>query len=111
VVVDDLALPLGRLRLRARGTDGGHNGLKSVEAAIGGLNYARLRLGIGHPSQTRSSDPDAAGSTDYVLSPFVLEELPSVRTVLKAGAEACRLWAAGPIETAMSAVNRDTAEG
>ena len=48
IIVDDLALPLGTLRLRARGSDGGHNGLKSIDAVLGNNNYARLRFGIGN---------------------------------------------------------------
>ena len=55
VVVDDVALPLGRYRLRARGSAGGHNGLKSVEQAIGSREYPRLRIGIHPPNRSASS--------------------------------------------------------
>ncbi len=48
VVLDDLALPLGKLRLRGKGSDGGHNGLKSIDQLTGGNDYARLRVGIGN---------------------------------------------------------------
>lgn len=63
VVVDDLALPLGTLRLRGSGSAGGHNGLKNIEALIGTQKYARLRFGIG-------SDYKRGSQIDYVLSRF-----------------------------------------
>ena len=65
VVVDEVALPLGSFRLRANGSAGGHNGLKSVEAAIGHNNYARLRIGIA-PSETEAVDD----LSNFVLSPM-----------------------------------------
>lgn len=66
VVSDDVALPLGVLRLRSKGSAGGHNGLKSIEAHLGTSFYSRLKLGVGSP----------AGEVlaDYVLGPFSLEE-------------------------------------
>ncbi|GAA0893403.1 aminoacyl-tRNA hydrolase [Fulvivirga kasyanovii] len=67
VVVDDIALPFGNLRLRAKGSSAGHNGLKNIEQVTGGANYARLKFGIGdnfHKGQ----------QVDYVLSPFTKEE-------------------------------------
>jgi PTH1 family peptidyl-tRNA hydrolase len=67
VVVDDLALPLGTLRLRKKGSDGGHNGLISINEEIGTTNFARLRIGIG--------DDFAKGrQVDYVLSHWTKEE-------------------------------------
>lgn len=63
IIVDDVALPIGRFRLRAQGSAGGHNGLKSIEAAVGNRDYARLRIGVG-PSGVRERKTDLA---DYVL--------------------------------------------
>jgi PTH1 family peptidyl-tRNA hydrolase len=63
VIVDDVALPVGRFRLRAQGSAGGHNGLKSIEASTGSTEYARLRIGVGPPTD-RQRDTDLA---DYVL--------------------------------------------
>lgn len=72
VVVDDIALSFGQLRLRAMGSAGGHNGLKSIEACLGTNHYMRLRMGIGHPGEKVLAD--------YVLDPFSSadkEELPA----------------------------------
>lgn len=67
VVVDDLALPFGTLRLKAKGSDGGHNGLKDINAVLGNQNYARLRFGIG--------DTFARGQqVDYVLGKWEKQE-------------------------------------
>lgn len=66
-VVDDIALPFGRLRVKPMGSSGGHNGLKSLEACLGTSHYVRLRMGIGHPGQKILAD--------YVLEPFNQEEL------------------------------------
>ena len=67
VIVDDLALPFGTIRLRGKGADGGHNGLKNINAMVGSQNYARLRFGIG-------SDFPEGAQVDYVLTPFTSEE-------------------------------------
>ena len=75
VAIDDLSLPPGRVRLRAKGSPGGHNGLKSVEAHLGHDQYSRLKLGIGRPE---GSDP----VVDFVLEPFSSEELATVEQVL-----------------------------
>ncbi len=79
IIVDDLALPFGTLRLRAQGSDGGHNGLKNINALLGTTNYARLRYGIG-------SDFKRGGQIDYVLGSWdekEQEELPEL--LLKGG--------------------------
>lgn len=67
VVVDDLALPLGTLRLRVKGSDGGHNGLRSIDAILGHQNYARLRFGIGN-------EFPKGMQVDYVLGEWTKEE-------------------------------------
>jgi len=72
VVLDDMALPLGRLRLRASGGSGGHNGLESVIVQFGTEEIPRLRIGIG--------EAPPAASVDYVLSRFFEEEKPIVRS-------------------------------
>jgi len=67
VIVDDLALPLGKLRLKLQGSSAGHNGLKSIEAVCGGQNYPRLRFGI-------SDNFPKGRQVDYVLAPFDKDE-------------------------------------
>ena len=72
VVVDDIALPFSKLRIRAKGSAAGHNGLKNIEELTGGQNYARLKFGVG-------DDFSRGQQVDYVLSPFTkkeFEELP-----------------------------------
>ena len=82
VVVDDLNLPLGRIRVRPSGSSGGHNGLKSVEQALGSQEYARLRVGVG-PSDPQRQVGDLA---DYVLDDFGKAERETV--LARAAAEA-----------------------
>lgn len=67
VIVDDLALPFGALRLKGKGSDAGHNGLKNIQELVGSQNYARLRFGIG-------SDFHQGGQVDYVLGRFSSEQ-------------------------------------
>jgi peptidyl-tRNA hydrolase, PTH1 family len=74
VIVDDLALPFGTLRMRTKGSSAGHNGLKNIELLLGGQEYTRLRFGIG-------SDFQKGQQVDYVLSNFTqkeFEELPPI---------------------------------
>jgi PTH1 family peptidyl-tRNA hydrolase len=99
VVVDDVALEPGRTRLRASGSAGGHNGLKSIESVLGGRDYARLRLGVG-------SKPQGADLADYVLArpsradrEAILESFPPL-------VEGVRIWMTEGIEAAMNEVNR-----
>ncbi|HEX4666816.1 MAG TPA: aminoacyl-tRNA hydrolase [Chthoniobacterales bacterium] len=82
VVLDDFALPLGRLRLRTQGSAGGHNGLESILEHFGTDAVPRLRIGIGSaPTQ---------GATDYVLSRFFEEEQPLLNSALRRAADAVK---------------------
>ena len=67
VIVDDLALPFGALRLKGKGSDAGHNGLKNIQECVGSQGYARLRFGIGN-------DFHPGGQVDYVLGRFSAEQ-------------------------------------
>ncbi len=100
VVVDDAALPFGRLRLRARGSDGGHRGLRSIESALGSQDYARLRVGIA------PAKPVEEPLEKYVLRSFKSEEERKLGEILRRGIESCKLWVTGPIERAMDQTNK-----
>jgi PTH1 family peptidyl-tRNA hydrolase len=96
VVVDDVYLPLGTVRIRARGSDGGHNGLASVAASLGTDDYARLRIGVGRGEQ---------GLRDHVLSGFAPEETETLKVALDAACEASLLWAREGVLKAMNRFN------
>ena len=102
VVSDEVQLETGRFRVRARGTAGGHNGLKSVESALGDQEYARLRIGVS-PSDPERQVGDLA---DYVLDEFGKGERAVVRALLPTLEEALRRWVAEGIEPVMNAFNR-----
>ncbi len=87
VVVDEVALPLGRYRFRAKGSAGGHNGLKSVEGALKSQDYARLRIGIAPEDPTRRGE-----LRDYVLDEFGKRETAVVRELMPSLTEAIELW-------------------
>jgi PTH1 family peptidyl-tRNA hydrolase len=100
IVVDDVALPLGRFRLRGSGTAGGHNGLKSIEGALQRQDYARLRIGVGPaPSGLESL-------ADYVLDEFSPEERDTLTTLLDPICEVVESWLENGIEKAMNDFNR-----
>lgn len=80
VVVDDLALPFGTIRLKQRGSDGGHNGLKNIASELGNSNYARLRIGVGNEF-TRGHQ------IDFVLGVFTPEERKELPAILDKAAE------------------------
>ena len=106
IIVDDAALPLGRLRLRASGSPGGHNGLKSVEAETGSQSYARIRIGVA-PSDPRHRDPDLA---DFVLSSFGKSERAEVLAQMPRVTAAVETWLGEGIDRAMNLYNREPAE-
>jgi PTH1 family peptidyl-tRNA hydrolase len=84
VVLDDLALPFGKLRFREGGSAGGHNGLRSIIAELGTEGFSRLRIGIGAPE---------GDAVDHVLSPFRPEEEERLDELLDAAADAVEAWA------------------
>jgi peptidyl-tRNA hydrolase, PTH1 family len=102
VVCDDLALPLGALRLRARGSSGGQKGLASVIGALGHEDVPRLRLGI-----APAGDPvPAADWPDFVLTPFAMDEGPAVADLVARAADAVLCWAERGVDEAASRHNR-----
>jgi peptidyl-tRNA hydrolase, PTH1 family len=98
VVLDDTALPLGRLRLRPSGGSGGHNGLESVIVQFSTEEIPRLRLGIG--------EAPPAGSVDYVLSRFLEEEKSIVRSAIDRAAEAVKYAIDNNLISAMNIFNK-----
>jgi PTH1 family peptidyl-tRNA hydrolase len=100
VLVDDFALPLGRIRLRGAGSAGGHNGLKSIEGSLRRQDYARLRIGVG------PLPPDVSDSADFVLAEFSREERAVFDERHDTMAEAVECWLAEGIEVAMNRFNR-----
>lgn len=102
VVSDEVQLETGTYRFRARGSAGGHNGLKSIEQALGHQDYARLRVGVG-PSDPQRRVGDLA---DYVLDRFGKADAALVRDLLPTFEEALRVWTTDGIERVMNAFNR-----
>ena len=98
VVVDDLALPFGTLRLKPRGSDAGHNGLKHIQQILGGDGYARLRFGIGN-------DFPRGGQIDYVLGAFTPEEEELLPAKLERAGEIVKEFCLAGIDTAMNRYN------
>ena len=97
IVVDEVQLPLGKLRARARGSAGGHNGLKSVIAHLGD-DFSRLRIGVGRGGQQR----DLA---DHVLSRFEKDEAAEVERMTTRAADAAEMFITSGIEAVMNAFN------
>ncbi len=97
VIYDDMDLPLGTLRLRESGSDGGHNGLKSIISELGVTTFKRLRIGIGRPSQ--------GNTVDYVLSKFENGDAEIFEMVLSAATNAVRMVLTGGMARAMNQYN------
>jgi len=98
VICDDLNLPFGTMRMRPKGSDGGHNGLKNIEELLGTRDYARIRMGIGH-------DFEQGRQIDYVLSPFSESEKETIRENSKKVMGAVTDWAFAGIQRAMTTLN------
>lgn len=98
IVYDELALPLGRLRLLGKGSDGGHNGMKSLISHLGTPQFPRLRLGIG-------PKPPMWNQADFVLSRFAKADQAQVSEMIEAAAVAIRTFVDDGLERAMNRVN------
>ena len=98
VVCDDVSLPFGRLRIRRSGSEGGHNGLRSISHRMGTRDYPRLRVGIGKP-------PESWDMIDYVLSAFTSSERQDLPDILDLCCDALELCADAGIEVAMNRFN------
>jgi PTH1 family peptidyl-tRNA hydrolase len=98
IVVDDLHLPVGTIRLRPSGSSGGHNGLAHVAQRLGTSEFPRLRVGVGNDY------PDGE-QVDYVLSPFSPEQKPGLRDAIDAAGNAILTMARNDLDTAMNQFN------
>ena len=102
IVVDEAALPFGRLRARARGSAGGHNGLKSVIERLGTAEFPRLRLGVGRGDDRRDL-------SDHVLSTFERGERAELESFITRAADAAEMFAAEGIGKVMNTYNPEPA--
>ncbi len=98
VIYDDVNLETGRLRIRAKGSAGGHNGIKNIIAHLGGQEFYRIRIGVGQK-------PAGWDLADYVLGRFPREEEPAVREALEKTVQACEVILTENIQTAMNRFN------
>lgn len=99
VIVDDIALPFGNIRIRERGSDAGHNGLKNIAEQLGTQNYARLKFGVG-------SDFPKGGQIDYVLGRFSEDERKELPEKLKRASEAVKAFCLSGAAFAMNHYNK-----
>lgn len=100
IILDDINLPFGKLRLRRKGSDGGHKGLYSVIYHLGSENIPRLRIGVGSP-------PESIDNATWVLSKFSEAEEKEMSRILERAKEAVFLWAEEDIEIAMARINKN----
>ncbi|RLQ91685.1 aminoacyl-tRNA hydrolase [Falsibacillus albus] len=98
VIYDDLDLPVGKIRLRQKGSAGGHNGIKSTIAHMGTQNFNRIRIGINRP-------PAGMAVPDYVLGRFSKEDWAEMEHVVKTCADACESWLEKPFLEVMNQFN------
>ena len=102
IIYDEMALLPGRIRLRAAGSDAGHNGIRSIIQAVGGAGFPRLRIGIGAP-------PPGVMARDYVLGKFTDDESEAIAGAVERAATAVRCVLEESIDAAMNRFNQDPA--
>lgn len=98
IITDELSLPFGKIRLRGKGSDGGHNGLKSVQELLGGSNYPRVRFGIG-------AEFSKGQQVDYVLGEWTSEELDTLSERIDIVVDLIKAFSLNPIHRVMSEFN------
>ncbi|KGP75537.1 peptidyl-tRNA hydrolase [Desulfosporosinus sp. Tol-M] len=112
IVQDDMDLSLGKIRLRNRGSAGGHNGIKSILAELGTEKFWRLKLGVGRPTRSsrfeiRDSNRESRTTNiEYVLSSFAKDEIAQVDDMLGRAEKAAYLWIKGETDRAMNLYHR-----
>jgi len=102
VICDDMALPLGKLRFRAKGTHGGHNGLRDIQNHLGTTEYARLRIGVDSPQDE---------AIDHVLGRFKPSERPVIEDAVGLAAQAVIVWVRQGIQVSMNQFNGGGGKG
>jgi len=105
VLYDELAIPLGTIRIRERGSAGGHNGVKSISGVLGTEEWLRIRIGVGKPP-LESGREVKAGGTDFLLSPMRKAELAVLDEVLDQAVRAVETVLTENVSTAMQEFNR-----
>lgn len=98
IIYDDLDTPVGQIRLRMKGSAGGHNGIKSIIQHVGSEQFFRIRVGISRPPQGKKV-------VDYVLEPFFKEEEAELVSAINKSEEAARAWLSEPFEQVMNKYN------
>ena len=98
ILTDELALPFGKIRLRPKGSDGGHNGLKNIQELLGNPNYARVRFGI-------AAEFAKGNQIDYVLGEWTQEELKSLQNRIDVISDLIKAFSVNPIQRVMSEFN------
>jgi PTH1 family peptidyl-tRNA hydrolase len=105
VLYDELAIPLGQLRIRERGSAGGHNGVKSISGVLGSEEWTRIRLGVGKPP-LESGRAVKAGGTDFLLAPMRKQMLAELDEVLDQAVRAVEAILTRGVKIAMNEFNR-----
>ncbi len=106
VVYDDMDLPVGSVRIRASGSAGGHNGVKSIIAALGTKDFCRLRLGIGRPESGAGRSKEDLDTADFVLSRFTKSESAVIKDVISQACNGVQSWVEYGVEKSMNTFNR-----
>jgi len=99
VILDDLALPISRLRIRGTGSDGGHNGLKSIQEQLGSVQYPRLRFGIG-------ADYPKGRQVEFVLGKWDKDELPIIKSKIDKSVECVESFVLQGLAATMNMANK-----
>jgi PTH1 family peptidyl-tRNA hydrolase len=99
VVYDDLDLTVGKIRLRTKGSAGGHNGVKSIISHLGTQSFKRIRIGIDRPRNSEKI-------VDYVLGSFTKDEVPLMDLAVQKSTDACQKWVSNPFSEVMNVYNQ-----
>jgi PTH1 family peptidyl-tRNA hydrolase len=103
IICDDINLPLGKLRIRPKGSHGGHNGLRDIQSHLGTQDYARLKIGVG-------ANDEKKDLSDHVLGKFRPSEKPAIEDAIALSAQAVALWIAQGLDVSMNRFNTSSAK-